>query len=267
MKLSPVEIPPRPKGLRIEALAIEDPRFEIDAQAATISVFDVIGLDVTAARIAGALRAIGDKPVTVQINSPGGNAFDGLAIFNLLRGHTKPVTVQVLGLAASAASIVAMAGDTIQIARAAQIMIHRAQGGAMGDADMMRTMAGALDKVDSTIAGVYQARTGLPAAQVADMMAAETFMSSDDALAWGFADALLDRDAAPAPRVAAAATPQSKRELEEQFRQLGFSRSVAARMTGAAWDARQRENDIPALDLSAVAEAMNANFRVLKPYT
>jgi predicted nucleic acid-binding Zn ribbon protein len=83
----------------------------------------------------------------------------------------------------------------------------------------------------------------------------------------GFADALLDRDAAPAPRRATTAMPQNKRELEDQFRQLGFSRAVAARMTGAAWAARQGGNDAPELDLSAVAAVLEANFSALKPYS
>src|SRR5690606_4149771 len=90
----------------------------------TSSIHDVIGQDfwtgegVTARRIAGALRALGKGPVTVNINSPGGDLFEGLAIYNLLREHNGEVTVKVLGLAASAASVVAMAGDTVQVARA-----------------------------------------------------------------------------------------------------------------------------------------------------
>ena len=89
--------------------------------AATISVYDVIGQDwwtgegVTAKRVAGALRAIGKKPVTVNVNSPGGDMFEGLAIYNLLREHPAEVTVRVMGLAASAASIIAMACDRIDI--------------------------------------------------------------------------------------------------------------------------------------------------------
>ena len=201
--------------------------------------------------------------MTVQINSPGGDPFEGLAIYNLLRGHPQPVTVQVLGIAASAASIIAMAGERIEIARAAQIMIHRASGGALGDSDTMRAMAAALDSVDAVLAGVYQARTGLPLEQIVDMMAAETFLPSDEALDLGFADALLERDAMPSPRLAASAAPQSKRELDEQLRRLGFSRSVAARMTSAAWHARGSDDTESDVDLETVAAAVTRGVRPL----
>jgi ATP-dependent Clp protease protease subunit len=82
-----------------------------------ITMFDVIGEDfwsgggVTAKKVAAQLRAIGDRPVEVQINSPGGDMFEGIAIYNVLREHPQPITVKVMGMAASAASILAMAGD------------------------------------------------------------------------------------------------------------------------------------------------------------
>lgn len=263
MKLAPIEIPARPKGLRFEFSALADPRFEVNAEAATITVFDVIGLEVTASRIAGALRSIGNRPVTVQINSPGGDPFVGMAIYNLLRGHPQPVTVQVLGIAASAASIIAMGGERIEIARAAQIMIHRASGGAVGDGDTMRSMAAALDKVDGVLAGVYEAKTGLPRDQVAAMMASETFMASDEALALGFADSLLERDASPPPRVSASAAPRSKRDWEEHFRQLGLGRSEAARSAAAVWRTDGAHDTDPEIDFDQVAAAVTRNFAAL----
>lgn len=99
------------------------------------------GRGVTVNRISAALRSIGDKPVTVQINSPGGNFFDGLAIYNLFRAHSRMVTVQIVGIAASAASVIAMAGDEIQIARAGMLMVHNAQWLAMGDRHAMQEAA------------------------------------------------------------------------------------------------------------------------------
>jgi ATP-dependent Clp protease protease subunit len=259
VNLTPVEIPSRPKGLRFQFEALAEPQFDVKAEAATISVFDVIGLEVTASRVAGALRSIGDRPVTVQINSPGGDPFVGLAIYNLLRGHSKPVTVQVIGIAASAASIVAMGGERIEMARAAQIMIHRASGGAVGDGDTMRAMATALDKVDSVLAGVYEARTGLPRSEIVAMMEAETFLASEDAVSLGFADALLARDASPVPRLAASAAPRSKREWEEHFRHLGLGRFEAARNAAAVWRSDGVSTD-PEIDLEKVAAAVTRSF-------
>lgn len=260
--MKPVSIPDRPRGLKFDAYALADPRFEVKAEAATISIFDVIGLDVTTARVAGALRSIGPKPVTVEINSPGGDPFTGLAVFNLLRGHGQKITTRVLGLAASAASLIAMAGDRIEMARASSIMIHRSAGGAMGTADDMRAMATALDAVDATMRDLYAARTGVPAEQIAGMMAAETWLPPADAIALGFADGLLERDAMPAP--ARASAPSSKRQLDAAFQALGFSRSEARRMTAAAWHVK--EKDPEAIDLAAVAAALTGHYATQKPY-
>src|SRR5690606_4398240 len=96
----------------------------------TISIFDVIGEDfwtgsgVTANRISAALRSIGNKDITVRINSPGGDMFEGIAIYNLLRAHPAKVTVEVLGWAASAASVIAMAGDDIRMGLGSLMMVH-----------------------------------------------------------------------------------------------------------------------------------------------
>src|SRR5690606_15957176 len=132
----------------------------------TISMFDVIGQDfwtgegVTTKRIAAALRNMGAGPVTVNVNSPGGDMFEGLAIYNLLREHKGEVTVKVLGLAASAASVIAMAGDTVQVARAGFLMIHNAWVCACGNRHDMRDIADTLEPFDRAMADIYAARTG-----------------------------------------------------------------------------------------------------------
>ena len=261
MKLSQVEIPQKPKGLVIKAFALDAPHFSADAGTGVVEIFDSIGEGgTTPARISGALRSIGNRPATVRLNSPGGNVFDGLAIFNLLRGHKPGVKVEVLGLAASAASVIAMAGDEIRMARASELMIHRAQGGAMGNSDTFRQMTGVLDKVDGVLAQLYADRTGLAVTEAARLMAEESFFTADQAVELGFADALLQRDAAPPPRVSASAAPASKPELEDEFRRLGYSRSVAARMTAAAWTARGQDAPESAVDLDRVAAAVTRNF-------
>jgi ATP-dependent Clp protease protease subunit len=253
MKLPAIPLPPRPKGLRFDVRAVAEPSFTVKAEAGLISIFDVIGLEVTASRVAGALRAIGAKAVTVQINSLGGDPFEGAAIYNLLRDHTQPVTVQVLGMAASAASLVAMAGQRVEIARNAQIMIHRASAIAMGNADELKRMIQVLENTDAAMAGVYQARTALPIAQITSMMEAETYMLSGEAIDLGFADALLERDAAEPPRLAALGAPGSKPALEQQLRSIGMSRAVAARAAAAAWPAIANDDDPNGLDFDAIA--------------
>lgn len=165
----------------------------------SISVFDVIGADwygdgVTASRIAAALRSIGGADVTVNINSPGGDMFEGLAIYNLLREYEGKVTVKVLGLAASAASIIAMAGDEVQIGRGAFLMIHNCWVYAMGNRHDLQQIAADMVPFDKAMNDIYGARTGLDTATIDAMMDAETYIGGSDAVDKGFADRLLSAD-------------------------------------------------------------------------
>ena len=165
----------------------------------SISVFDVIGADwygdgVTASRIAAALRSIGGADVTVNINSPGGDMFEGLAIYNLLREYEGKGTVKVLGLAASAASIIAMAGDEVQIGRGAFLMIHNCWVYAMGNRHDLQQIAADMVPFDKAMNDIYGARTGLDAATIDAMMNAETYIGGSDAVEKGFADRLLAAD-------------------------------------------------------------------------
>jgi ATP-dependent protease ClpP protease subunit len=166
-----------------------------------ITMFDTIGEDpwsatggVTAKKIAAQLRAIGDRPVEVQINSPGGDMFEGIAIYNVLREHPQQITVKVMGMAASAASIIAMAGDNVEIGAASFLMIHKCWVLAMGNADDMVETAEWLRPFDDAMAAVYAARSGVEAAEALRMMKAETWLSGQAAVDKGFADALLPSD-------------------------------------------------------------------------
>lgn len=168
---------------------------------ATISIYEVIGEDpwtgggVTVKRIDGALRAIGaSKDVTVNINSPGGDVFEGIAIYNRLREHQGRVTVKVLGLAASAASIIAMAGDEIQIGASSFIMIHNAWVLAIGNRHDMREVADFLEPFDRALADVYVSRTSQELDDVQKAMDSETWFNGSTAVELGYADGLLAAD-------------------------------------------------------------------------
>ncbi|MDQ7775267.1 MAG: Clp protease ClpP [Paracoccus aminovorans] len=118
-----------------------------DSGPFVIDVMDVIGeswdgYGITGRRVGALLRSAGDRDVVVNINSPGGDVFEGLAIYNMLRGHKGDVTVRIVGLAASAASVIAMAGDKIEIARAGFLMIHNTWVFAIGDRHDLSTVAG-----------------------------------------------------------------------------------------------------------------------------
>lgn len=166
-----------------------------------ITMFETIGEDwwtgggVTAAKVAAKLRAIGDRPVEVQINSLGGDMFEGIGIYNVLREHPQDVTVKIMGMAASAASIIAMAGDRIEIGAASFVMIHNCWVMAMGNRHEMRKTADFLEPFDTAMADVYAHRSGQKSGDVASWMDAETFMSGSQAIERGFAEALLPADA------------------------------------------------------------------------
>lgn len=166
----------------------------------SISVFDPIGYDpwtgdgVTAKRISAALRAMNGADVTVNINSPGGDMFEGLAIYNLLREYQGNVTVNVIGIAASAASIIAMAGDTIKIGQSAFLMIHNCWVVVAGNKNELREAADTIDPFDKALGSVYSSRTGLDADAISKLMDAETFLAGSAAVDQGFADALLTSD-------------------------------------------------------------------------
>ena len=163
-------------------------------ESATIHIFDQIGEDwfsnsgITAKSFADTLQAVGPGPLNVEINSPGGNVWDGLAIYNMLRGRQAPVTTKVVGVAASIASIIALAGDTVEIADAALMMIHDPSGLTAGTSDDMRKMADALDQHAAILSGVYEKKTGKTASAIRAAMKAETWFTSTEAITFGLAD-------------------------------------------------------------------------------
>lgn len=200
-----------------------------DSSDPTISILEPIGVDffgngITAKRIAAALRAIGDVPVTVVINSPGGDFFEGLAIYNLLREHPKTVTVQVIGIAASAASVIAMAGDTIQIGKAALMFVHNTQWMAAGDRHVMAKAADEMQVFDDLAAELYADRTGQQDKKVHNWMDDETFFGGEAAVEQGFADELLKSDARRKPSAAIEPQPAAYR-LEALLESFGIPRA------------------------------------------
>ena len=128
--------------------------------------------------------------LNVRINSPGGDVFDGLAIYNQLKAHPARKLVDVDGLCASIASVIAMAGDEIRMAANSMMMIHDPQGVAMGDSSEMHRVAALLDQVKGNLVDTYARRTGLPVAKLEAWMRDETWMTADAAVEQGFADAV-----------------------------------------------------------------------------
>jgi ATP-dependent protease ClpP protease subunit len=208
-----------------------DVRLAGEESDASISILDPIGSDwfgegVTVKRIQAALRAIGDREVTVLINSPGGDYFEGLAIYNALREHKQAVHVKILGLAASAASVIAMAGDSIKIARAGFLMIHNAWVIAAGDRHAMREVADWLEPFDAAAVDIYAARSGLDPAEIAKMLDRETWIGGQAAVDQGFADDLLPSDQLDASaRQEAGRSLRAEKKFEILAARAGLSRS------------------------------------------
>lgn len=237
-----------------ETMADED-------DANSISIFDTIGggffsEGVTAKRIDAALRRIGNNDVVVNINSPGGIMFEGFTIYNLLKNHRGSVTVNVLGIAASAASVIAMAGDEIVMNTGSQMMIHNPAACICGDyrdfAEASQTLQGFRDSAIE----IYAAQTSMSDAALRKLMDRETFMGSKEAVDKGFATTTQDiktREAETGAtnfvsdrsklmgtlKVALAREGFTRKERSAMFQQLGFAASMteqpapAASMTGS----------------------------------
>lgn len=237
--------------------------------AAEMLIYDEISYwGVSAQDVAEQLAGVrGD--LKVRINSPGGDVFDGVAIFNMLVNHPGRVTVEVDGLAASAASFIAMAGDRIVMGQGAQMMIHDASGFAYGNAATMTEMAELLDRVSETIASIYASRTGVDAATWREAMRAETWYSGEEAVEAGLADEVArpvrqpDQDPAE---------PMAARWDLSVFRFAGRAHAPAPDLTPAAGaePAREPEPDpvaavAPATDGGTGDEGRPAELPVPEP--
>lgn len=155
-----------------------------------IDLYSEIGFwGVTAADFRRVLNQAGD--IKLRINSPGGDVFDGIAIYNDLVDHPGKVDVEISGMAASAASIIAMAGDSIKIHEADSIMIHNAWGVVIGNRHDLEQVSGILTDIDKALARIYANRTGIGIRAIAEMMDDETWMFGKKAVENGFADEVI----------------------------------------------------------------------------
>lgn len=222
-------------------------------ESAVLSLMGDVGWDITPKGVADALKGAGKGPLTVSLHSYGGDALAGVAIHNMIARHPGAKTVIIEGVAASAASLIAMAGDRIVMPSNALLMIHEAWGLAMGDSEDMRKQADLLDTVSGAYRRTYAARSGKTEDEVAALMAAETWFTADDAVAQGFATetaepvevramAVPDGRFARAPAALAAfahtppapPVPQQEVRMTEPVPQAGGQPPLAIQPPGAA---------------------------------
>jgi ATP-dependent protease ClpP protease subunit len=216
------------------------------ADEADVMLYDEIGFWGTEARtFVRDLAALDVSTINLHINSPGGNVFDGLAIANALRAHSARVITHVDALAASIASVIALAGDEVRMADNAFLMIHDPMTALYGNAAEMRDTATLLDKIGGSLVNEYVKKTGLTVDEVKQYMADETWFDATEAVDLGFADTIIETSAvtaafdlsvyahAPAALLSASTPaaprpPQTIREFETQLREkLGLSHAAA----------------------------------------
>lgn len=166
----------------------------ISPESLEIDILDEIGAYGVSAKVfAEALRGhAAVRSIRVNVNSPGGDVFDGLAIYNLLKNHAAEVVVHVLGMAASAASFIVCAGDRVLMPANAYLMTHDVRGGCYGTSEELKVMGGLIEKVTDSIASIYVAKSGKDKKECLKMMMGNHWMSAAEALEFGFCDEVLD---------------------------------------------------------------------------
>lgn len=227
----------------------------------TINILGLVGqtwdgTGMTSKIVSSVINRAEGKDITVNINSPGGDFFEGLAINTLLRAYKGNVHVRILGMAASAASVIALAGDEISIADGGFIMIHNSWTCSCGNQHDMREVADVLSKFDESMSLIYSEHTGIDRAEIHKMMDAETWINGEDAIKKGFADSRietkeidLDEDAANAYNsklklldvsLAKAGMPRSERR--KLIKEVTGTPSAADVITPSADDKPKAEN-------------------------
>jgi ATP-dependent Clp endopeptidase proteolytic subunit ClpP len=158
-----------------------------------VYIFDEIGMGgVNAQGFIEEIKSFKDSPMNLHINCVGGDVFDGMAIYNIIKKRTAKTTVYIEGIAASMGSVIALAADSVVMAENSLFMIHNAWGGAMGEAKEMKKTAKLLDKISGEIADIYVKKTKLPYDKVKEMMDEETWLNAEEALELGFIDSISD---------------------------------------------------------------------------
>lgn len=209
-------------------------KFEVkhdeESKTTEITIYGVIGESwfeesFSANDIDRALKGAGDNDVTIRLNSPGGDAFDGISIYNRLKQHEGKVTVHVDGWACSAASIIAMAGDEIIMGLGSMMMIHEASTMAWGPKGYMRKISDMLEKLDNGALDIYESKANISREEIKEKQEAETWLTAKEAVELGFADKVVEnqkseKDEKVENRVAHLRTKEEWEEVMNQIEQV-----------------------------------------------
>ena len=261
-------------------------KIENKSDKAEVWIYETVGEDfwsgggVSAKKFQEELSAIKSKQIDLHINSPGGAVFEGVAIYNLLKQHPANVTTYIDGIAASIASVIALAGNEVFMAANALFMVHNPSGIVMGSAADMRKTADLLDKVRGTISGVYSKKSGKTDEEISAILDDETWFTADEAKEFGFIDGIADEmDLAACakfvpvmtkagfkhiPKIGAApaAKVPSAKDAEKSLRDVGFSHKQAKVILAEGLKGYQRDVDPPVAPRDVVPAAPPKKDRV-----
>ena len=161
------------------------------AEVTDVYLFNDIGtFGVSAQSFVEEIKEYEGKELAIHINSLGGEVFEGMAIYSIIKRRKAKTTVYIEGIAASIASVIALAADEVIMSENSLLMIHNAWGGGSGDAKEMRKQADVLDKISNEIAEIYVKKTKRPYDEIVEMMAEETWLTAEEAVALGFVDSI-----------------------------------------------------------------------------
>jgi ATP-dependent Clp protease protease subunit len=192
--------------------------------ALQLLLYGDVGYDINTRDVSAALAGSKDDSVLVRISSGGGHAVEGLTIYNLLRSSGKKITVAIDGLAGSAASVIAMAGDEIRISESALMMIHNSSAGLFGNSEDLREQADVLDKLDHAMAAAYARKSGKPADHWRTEMKTDRWMTAEETVAAGLADKIVE----PSKLAAQVKSARSWNELPDEVKTNLQQRTEAA---------------------------------------
>lgn len=229
--------------------------FKIEAAAndeAEILIYDIIGWPFNdAAELVRSLAEMQQGKITVRINSPGGDVFDAVAIFNALQSHKSKIITRIESLAASSASFIALAGKEVQAYQNAMMMIHNSWVYTAGNQYDLREIADILEKIDGNMVDIYAGNSNLGKKEIKEMMKAETWLTAKEAKEKGFIDTILDGKGnvkAQFDLSVFAKCPEclqgnnnkqepTEREIEKVLRDSGLSKNKAQAVLAGGWKA------------------------------
>lgn len=218
-------------------------------------VYDDYARPITLARVDAALRSIGDNRATVYINSPGGSMFEGIAIYNRLREHKAGVTVKVIGIAASAASVISMAGDKREIAKSAFLMIHNCWSLIAGNRHKLLQAAEQFEEFDKSMAGIYADATGIEFARAVELMDKESYLSGSTAVELGFSTSLMSSDEIETDTSSSAVAANALKQLDVALSKGGMPRSERRKLLNDLKSSFEHQVEVGNDKPSAVVES------------